>query len=238
MKFNAALGLLALVGGASSSLTITPNTNKNPLVSNQNTTVVPNTFIVELQPDFHPDLQPKERFAKTAPGAKPGYRVRQQYNSTDFFYGVSVSFNTHVDLGTLRQSTGVKNAWKVAIVPRPEPYHLRGAPKISQGTSLPNLRGSAKVNQPLAMSNVQKLHDQGIKGKGVQVAIIDTGVDYRHPALGGGFGRGHKIALGYDFVGDDYDGSNTPVPDPDPLATCVDGGHGTHTAGKSKCYMS
>ncbi|KAM6477076.1 peptidase S8/S53 domain-containing protein [Trichoderma sp. SZMC 28011] len=231
MKFNAALGLLALVGGASSSLTITTNTNKNPLVSNQNTTVVPNTFIVELQPDFHPDLQPKERFAKTAPGAKVGYRVRQQYNSSDFFYGVSVSFNTHVDLGTLRQSTGVKNAWKVAIVPRPEPYHLRGAPKISQGTSLPNLRGSAKVNQPLAMSNVQKLHDQGIKGKGVQVAIIDTGVDYRHPALGGGFGRGHKIALGYDFVGDDYDGSNTPVPDPDPLATCVDGGHGTHTAG-------
>ncbi|KAL7908333.1 peptidase S8/S53 domain-containing protein [Trichoderma velutinum] len=230
MKFNSALGLLALVGGASSSLTITTNTDKNPLVSNPNTTVVPNTFIVELQPDFHPDLQPKERFAKTAPGAK-SYRLRQQFNSSDLFYGVSVSFNTHVDLGTLRQSTGVKNAWKVAIVPRPEPYQLRGAPEISKGSSLPNLRGSAKVNQPLAMSNVQKLHDKGIKGKGVQVAIIDSGVDYRHPALGGGFGRGHKIALGYDFVGDDYDGDNTPAPDPDPLATCVDGGHGTHTAG-------
>ncbi|KAL7943982.1 peptidase S8/S53 domain-containing protein [Trichoderma barbatum] len=230
MKFNSALGLLAVAGGASAQLTITTNTGPNKLASSQNTTVVPNTFIVELQPDFHPDLQPKERFAKTTPGAKPGYRVRQTYNSTDYFYGVSVSFDKHVDLGTLRRTAGVKNAWKVAIVPRPEPYRLRGGPDFSKG-SLPNLRGSSKVNQPLAMAGVQKLHDQGIKGKGVQIAIIDSGVDYRHPALGGGFGRGHKIALGYDFVGDSYDGENTPVPDRDPLATCVDGGHGTHTAG-------
>jgi hypothetical protein len=32
------------------------------------------------------------------------------------------------------------------------------------------------------------------------------GVDYTHPSLGGGFGPGHKIVGGYDFVGDDYDG--------------------------------
>ncbi|KAL7931965.1 peptidase S8/S53 domain-containing protein [Trichoderma chlorosporum] len=230
MKFNPALGLLALVGGASSSLTITTNTNKNPLASSQNTTVVPNTFIVELQPDFHPDLQPKERFAKTTPGAKPGYSVRQQYNSTNVFYGVSVSFDGPVNLGTLRQTAGVKNAWKVAVVPRPEPYGLRPAPKPSQG-SLPNYRGSSQVNLPLAMGNVQKLHDQGIKGKGVQIALIDSGVDYRHPSLGGGFGKGYKIAFGYDFVGDDYDGTTSPAPGPDPLATCVDGGHGTHTTG-------
>ncbi|KAL7793830.1 peptidase S8/S53 domain-containing protein [Trichoderma ceciliae] len=231
MKFNSALGFLALVGGASSSITVT--TNQRQPSSASNTTVVPNTFIVELQQEFHPDLQPKERFARTAPGSKPDYHVRQQYNSTEYFFGVSVSFDKQVDLATLRKAAGVKNAWKVAVFPRPKPYGLRAgplAPGNSQGT-LPNLRGSAKVNQPLVMGNVQKLHDQGIKGKGVQVAIIDSGVDYRHPALGGGFGRGHKIALGYDLVGDDYTGDNTPVPDPDPLATCVDGGHGTHTTG-------
>ncbi|KAH6603776.1 peptidase, partial [Trichoderma cornu-damae] len=187
---------------------------------------VPNTFIVELQPDFHPDVpQPKDRFARTGPGSKPGYHVRQQYDSNDYFFGVSVAFDEEVDLATLRKTAGVKNAWKVAILPRPEPFGLRGAPSAaanSQG-ELPNLRGTANVNQPLVMGNVQKLHDQGIKGKGVQIAIIDSGVDYRHPALGGGFGRGHKIALGYDLVGDDYTGYNTPVPDADPLATCVDG---------------
>ena len=46
---------------------------------------------------------------------------------------------------------------------------------------------------------------------------IDTGVDYKHPTLGGGFGPGFKVVGGYDLVGDNYDGSNTPVPDPDPL---------------------
>lgn len=46
---------------------------------------------------------------------------------------------------------------------------------------------------------------------------IDSGIDYTHLSLGGGFGPGFKVAGGYDFVGDDYDGSNTPVQDSDPL---------------------
>ncbi|CAF2949473.1 unnamed protein product [Rotaria sp. Silwood2] len=50
----------------------------------------------------------------------------------------------------------------------------------------------------------------------------------QHPALGGGFGLGYKIQFGYDFVGDSYNGSNSFVPDPDPL-DC--GGHGTHVSG-------
>jgi subtilisin family serine protease len=58
----------------------------------------------------------------------------------------------------------------------------------------------------------------GSRGKGVTVAIIDTGVDYMHPALGGGFGAGFKVAGGWDFVNNDAD----------PLD---DNGHGTHVAG-------
>ena len=46
--------------------------------------------------------------------------------------------------------------------------------------------------------------------------------------VGGGFGPGHKFASGWDFVGNDYTGSNTPVPGPD-IMDC--GGHGTHVAG-------
>jgi hypothetical protein len=41
-----------------------------------------------------------------------------------------------------------------------------------------------------------------------------------HPALGGGFGPGFKVVKGYDLVGDAYTGSNTPVPDSDPIDTC------------------
>ena len=33
------------------------------------------------------------------------------------------------------------------------------------------------------MTGVDKLHDAGILGKGATVAVVDTGVDYRHPAV-------------------------------------------------------
>lgn len=230
MKVKAAFSLLAISGRATSLSTVQPTQIAN-------TTVIPNAYIIEFQPDFHPSLHPLQRFAQTPIGIKAGYQIRHEYNSSDLFLGVSVSFETNVDLDSVRKANGVKNAWHVALVPRPQPYFTNGSPKVqsasvSGNTTLPNLRGVSGVNQPLVSTNVQKLHDQGIRGKGVQIAIIDSGVDYRHPALGGGFGPGHKIALGWDFVGDNYTGFNTPMPDPDPLATCASGGHGTHTAGK------
>ena len=78
------------------------------------------------------------------------------------------------------------------------------------------------------MGGVDKLRAEGYTGDGLFVAIIDTGVDYNHPLLGGGFGPGHKIAYGTDLVGNAYDGTSTPVPDDDPM-DCL--GHGTHVSG-------
>ncbi|CAF1100029.1 unnamed protein product [Rotaria sordida] len=64
------------------------------------------------------------------------------------------------------------------------------------------------------------------------VAVIDTGIDYLHPALGGCFGPQCKVAFGYDFVGDDFNQSNiNPMPDEDPLDNCSTSAHGTHVAG-------
>ena len=46
--------------------------------------------------------------------------------------------------------------------------------------------------------------------------------------MGGGFGPRYKFRFGHDFVGDNYNGENTPKPDPYPF-DC--GGHGTHVSG-------
>lgn len=48
-----------------------------------------------------------------------------------------------------------------------------------------------------------------LDGAGQTIAVIDTGVDYTHPALGGGFGPGFKVVGGYDFVDDDADPIDT-----------------------------
>ena len=65
---------------------------------------------------------------------------------------------------------------------------------------------------PHALTGVDKLHAQGILGEGVIVGVLDSGVDYRHPALGGCFGQGCKIGGGTDLVGDAYNGTNDPKP--------------------------
>ena len=40
------------------------------------------------------------------------------------------------------------------------------------------------------------------RGQGYSVAVIDTGIDYDDPDLGGGFGAGYKVVAGYNFVND------------------------------------
>jgi len=75
----------------------------------------------------------------------------------------------------------------------------------------------------------------GFTGRGVTVAVIDTGIDYDHPDLGGCFGPGCRVSKGFDFVGDAYNNDITspaynPIPTPDPFPDDCNG-HGTHVSG-------
>ena len=149
-----------------------------------------------------------------------GIRYRQRYTYRTLFNGVSVDASDAA-AGEIRNLDGV-----AAVHP-------------SQPISLDERTTEAFDPQlafALTMTGVDVAQSRlGYTGRGVRVAIIDSGVDYDHPDLGGCFGPGCRVAAGHDFVGDDFDEDEAdptwqPVPHPDPFPDdCV--GHGTHVAG-------
>ncbi|WP_286271491.1 S8 family peptidase [Thalassotalea hakodatensis] len=63
-------------------------------------------------------------------------------------------------------------------------------------------------NQKILSKNKLATPDNTNQGEGITIAIIDTGIDYTHPALGGCLGTSCKVIGGYDFIND----SNDPMP--------------------------
>ncbi|TPX71855.1 hypothetical protein SpCBS45565_g00948 [Spizellomyces sp. 'palustris'] len=125
----------------------------------------------------------------------------------------------------INESDTVERIWPVKNYARP--YPLAPIPPNVSGV-YPHL-SSPLMHLTHRMTGVEGVIGQ-FDGTGVKVAIVDSGVDYTHPALGGCFGEGCRIAYGYDFAGDGFLGENgpEPVPDSDPM-DCT--GHGTHVAG-------
>jgi subtilisin family serine protease len=115
-----------------------------------------------------------------------------------------------------REYTEVFAGAAVMIDPASIPW-LRSRPYVADVFPDDTVRATLSESVPLigAPRVVQEL---GGTGTGIRVGIVDTGIDYRHVALGGGYGPGFRVAGGWDFANDD----------PDPLD---DHGHGTHVAG-------
>ncbi|BGP02409.1 hypothetical protein JCM10021v2_006124 [Rhodotorula toruloides] len=136
---------------------------------------------------------------------------------------------------------GISRAWPLRILPRPFAVlnkdecggissgsaslaaSLASSLAKRSGTTFPP--ASAYLNDtfdPHVMTGVDKLHNQGILGSNmIKVGILDTGVDYLNPILGGCFGPGCHISFGGDYTLD--------PPGPDPYVNCTD--HGTHVTG-------
>ncbi|EPE29964.1 Subtilisin-like protein [Glarea lozoyensis ATCC 20868] len=209
--------------------------------------IVPGAYILELNPiiDFskHPfrttNLHVQE-FRNAATAANIHYNVRYEFNNPDIFLGLSIQVT---DTGKsdaemrrlLNAIPGVVSVSPVEVIEASQPPGEDEAFTLSNSQTLafeddPELLGpftGGDLSSSLRMGGIDKLHKLGIKGKGIKIGIIDSGIDYRHPALGGKFGPGNKIAGGYAFAND----RGAPVMEEDPLTTCYAGGHGTHVAG-------
>lgn len=156
-----------------------------------------------------------EKSAFRANARKAGLQFTERYAYDTLFNGFALAIAPSA-LAKLSRVEGVKAIYPVAAVPRPE---LTPVAEPELFTAL------AMTGADIAQSSL------GLSGAGVKVGVIDSGVDYNHPDLGGCFGPGCRVATGYDFVGDAYDfGSDNPIvtPDQDP-DDCM--GHGTHVAG-------
>ncbi|HXG77643.1 MAG TPA: S8 family serine peptidase [Gaiellaceae bacterium] len=162
-----------------------------------------------------------------------GGRIRAQFQSA--LNGIKVEI-APARLGGLASLPGVRRILPVATYERDNatsvPYI--GAPQVWNASPLPNLRG-----------------------EGVKIGIIDTGIDYTHANFGGPGTQAAYVAAnatdtlpanpalfgpsaprvkgGFDLVGDAYNASApagspalVPHPDPNPL-DC--NGHGSHVAG-------
>jgi minor extracellular serine protease Vpr len=179
-----------------------------------------------------------ERDALKANAAADGIKITERYAFDDLLNAVSVTA-TPSDAARLRALPGVT---------RVSPVHTMSLPPQNGGGSTIDLANA--VGQTGASFAQNEL---GLDGRGVTIAIMDSGLDYTLPEFGGCIGPNCKVRGGFDLVGDTYDANsdNTtyqPVPHPDtdpapcdpnvadeiashPGAGSSSAGHGTHVAG-------
>jgi len=119
---------------------------------------------------------------------------------------------------------------------------LANNPAVQRITPIANYELDLSETVPYIGSSA--VQADGFDGSGVSVAVLDSGIDYNHAALGGsgvvadydnndpniiepGTFPTAKVVDGYDFVGSVWPGG-PETPDPDPLDDGAASGHGTH----------
>lgn len=169
-------------------------------------------------------LAAEQQAFRTA-ASRAGVSFTERFAFSTLWNGLSIQVAAS-DLAKLQRVDGVKALWPVTTVALPPVTTPQEDPDL--------LTALAMTGADVAQSEL------GLSGAGVRVGVIDTGIDYAHPDLGGcsAIGPSCRVVTGFDFVGDAYNADdplhNTPVPDPDPqdcLTAGANGGHGTHVAG-------
>ncbi|KAJ3107289.1 hypothetical protein HDU97_004428 [Phlyctochytrium planicorne] len=201
----------------------TPPVDGGTSIGSSGRPLIPHTYMVQVDKsvgDTKAYLNEKFR-ALNVDVDKIAYRVDID---TKLFKGASFTLPPNDANDQIVQSIGAVRSFKVGVVARPAVQE-----HITQNFNVSDY-SDEKVRSITGVNEARR--SLKLSGKGIKVAIIDTGVDYMHPALGGGFGPGFKVAYGYDFAGDNFSlTSRIPVEDPDPMDNCSAVSHGTHVAG-------
>ncbi|KAG0031184.1 hypothetical protein BGZ82_007090 [Podila clonocystis] len=170
--------------------------------------------------DFHDAFTDTDRATfEQMVAAHPGLEMRHEFWESLNAVSIEVA-----DEGMLHEL--VRSVPGIKLI---EPVILRQAPKVVESSFRANMEAMQQKLLPKMSSHditgVLQVHEKlGLYGKGIKIGIIDTGIDYTHPALGGCFGEGCKVAFGANFVSDKKgDKLKGDVMD------CQ--GHGTHVAG-------
>lgn len=196
----------------------------------QGPVVVPGAYIVEFE-DGHDHASFYNSIGRRSIEAIPRMSLSHQlFNGASFWLQNTTH---HEEIAEhIAQSPEVKKMWPVHRYRLPnDKVHWTAENTLHESPASLHIRQPDKADTwaPHRMTQVDRLRADGVTGKGIKVAVIDTGIDYLHPALGGGFGPGFLVSYGKDLVGDQYSELNPPVPDDDPMDECD--GHGTHVAG-------
>ncbi|GAA5967711.1 hypothetical protein JCM11641_005742 [Rhodosporidiobolus odoratus] len=242
LSLTAVLSVLLLIANSASAFKHSSGSNR---LDSQH--FVPNSYIIEVDASRSTlskrGLTPFAVLDRTLAAVKSSgitYNVRQRFQDLpEVFHGASIKVKEGTTMEQLAKIDGVKNIWPVQLMTRPtNPSVADASPYLSSGNFTTLLSSSAfpsasayegETYYPHVQTGVAPLHDSGYLGKGVKVAVLDNGVDYTNPLLGGCFGEGCHISFGYAFVDDAYDGYNEPVASNDPYSSCAT--HGTHVTG-------
>ena len=147
-------------------------------------------FIIGFRPEAGVTMHEKKEKVQMAGG-----RIKRQHDVVNAI-SAQLSVEQAAILGQDPRVAYVEED-RVFSVPQPEIV----SPEYA------NSWGVARIGSELAAGN-------GIKGAGVKVAVLDTGIDYNHPDLIENYRGGYNFV---DDTGDPYDDSRF--------------GHGTHIAG-------
>ncbi|KAF2788581.1 subtilase [Melanomma pulvis-pyrius CBS 109.77] len=202
--------VLSLCGGAFLSTAAALGTNTSD--------IVPGAYIVEFEDDHDTNS-----FMQSFDSGDVAIRMKLEFK---LFKGVSVQLNSGSDIKTAAENIAsmgpVKRMWPIQKISMPNDKVIWNGTDRNMAANFLSKRqtgNSSDTFSPHVMTQVDRLRADGVTGKGMKIGVIDSGIDYMHPALGGCFGPGCVVSYGKSFVDEN---------DSDPL-DCE--GHGTHVAG-------